>query len=64
MKTIFDLVKDDFDKRNAIGYAQWKKELRPDDGRDWLLEAYEEALDLCIYLKGELLKRARAKGDV
>ena len=62
--TIFDEVKKDFDKRDAIGYEQWKKELRPDDGRDWLLELYEELLDACVYLKGELLKRERAEKGV
>jgi hypothetical protein len=57
MKTLFDLVKEDFDKRNAMGWANYKQELLPDDGRDWLQNAYEEALDLCVYLKGELVKR-------
>lgn len=60
MKTIFDHVKDDLDVRNRIGYEQWKKELYPDDGRDWLLEAYQEALDLCVYLKGQLISRGNA----
>lgn len=57
--TVFDEVKKDFDKRNAMGWEQYQKELLPDDGRDFLKEAYEEALDLCVYLKGELLKRER-----
>jgi len=57
---IFDEVKKDFDKRNAIGWAQYKKELMPDDDCDWLLNAYEEALDLCVYLKGQLLTRDSA----
>lgn len=59
MKTLFDLVKEDLDVRNRIGFEQWHKELYPDDGRDWLKEAYEESLDKCIYLKGELLRRER-----
>lgn len=58
--SIFDEVKKDFDKRDAIGYEQWKKELMPDDNIDWLQNAYEEALDLCVYLKGLLLKRDSA----
>ena len=54
---IFDEVKKDFEKRNALGWELYKKELMPDDDVDWLLNAYEEALDLCVYLKGQLLSR-------
>ena len=55
--SIFDEVKKDFDKRDALGWQTYKKELMPDDNVDWLLNAYEEALDLCVYLKGQLLAR-------
>ena len=58
---IFDHVKADFDKRNALGWEQYKKELMPEDDVDWLLMAYEESLDKCVYLKGELLRRERLK---
>jgi hypothetical protein len=58
--SIFDEVKKDFDKRNALGWELYKKELMPDDNVDFLLNAYEEALDLAVYLKGELLKREKA----
>lgn len=57
--TIFDAVKEDLDIRNRIGWQEYKKELMPDDDKNFLLEAYHEALDLCVYLKGELLKRDR-----
>ena len=32
------------------------------DPRDWLQEAYEEALDLAFYLKAAMIKRGDYKG--
>lgn len=59
MKTLFDYVKEDLDDRNTLGRMQYGKELLPDDKRDFLIEAYQEALDLVIYLKGALLQRTK-----
>lgn len=55
---IFALVKQDLDTRNALGYKSYGGTMRLDDSRDWLLEAYLEALDFCIYAKAELLRRS------
>jgi hypothetical protein len=56
-KSLFELVKQDLDDRNELGKLQYGKELVSDDKRDFLIEAYQEALDMVIYLKGALLQR-------
>lgn len=58
MSDVFEAVADDLEARNAIGWAQNRKPLLANEpGRDWLREAYEEALDMAVYLKAELLRR-------
>ncbi len=57
---IFELVKHDLDARNALGHKSYGGKMQLDDSRDWLLEAYLEALDFCIYAKAELLRRGVA----
>ena len=59
---IFDQVKMDLDARNAKGYAIHSRVLDDTVEKDFLLEAYEEALDLSVYLRGELTKRERNRG--
>lgn len=54
---IFGLVKQDLDTRNALGHKSYGGTMCLNDSRDWLLEAYLEALDFCIYAKAELLRR-------
>ena len=54
---IAPLVKADIDARIAKGVETYGQALRTDSGNDALLFAYEEALDLCLYLKQELLRR-------
>ena len=49
----------DLDKRNALGWATYKREMLPENDVDWLQNLYEELLDSCMYVKGELLKRAK-----
>ena len=54
---VFQKVKDDLTLRDHLGYRQHQRPLDARDyGRNWLQEAYEEALDLAIYLKAELLR--------
>jgi hypothetical protein len=56
---LFYHVKKDLDERNAIGKRIHGKDLFHTDSNNFLQEAYEEALDLSIYLKGEIFKRER-----
>jgi len=49
--TIFDLVRADLEERDRVGWEQHHRPLLANDGRDSLREAYEEALDLVVYLR-------------
>ena len=54
---VFEELKKDLDARNEIGFRIHGKRLTAIDGRDWLKEAYEEVLDLCVYFKAQLMRR-------
>jgi hypothetical protein len=51
---IQDLVIADIEKRKAIGLERYGTLLQAHNGRDALRDAYEEALDLCMYLRQAL----------
>lgn len=55
--TVFGELHADLDKRNELGFKIYGKALYAEDGRDWLQEAYEEVLDLAVYLKAQLMRR-------
>lgn len=52
-----DKVIADLETRKATGIQKYKVPLQPSNGRDSMQDAYEEALDLCVYLKNEILRR-------
>jgi len=52
-----DAVREDLDTRKQMGIKKYGVALQPSNGRDSLQDAYEEALDLCVYLKNEILRR-------
>ena len=54
---VFAEVKKDLDGRNELGKLTYGRDMDPHDRRDWLINAYEEALDMVVYLKAELIKR-------
>lgn len=54
---VWVLVKEDMLKRNAFGVAKYGTPLQGFNGRDALKDAYEEALDLCVYLRTALYER-------
>lgn len=56
---IQDLVIADIERRKAIGLERYGTLLQPFNGRDALRDAYEEALDLCQYLRQVLEERDR-----
>lgn len=56
---VFEELKKDLETRNQIGFRIHAKPLFATDDRDWLKEAYEEALDLCVYLKAQLMRRGK-----
>lgn len=50
-------VLDDFKRRAEMGKAQYGTYLETHNGRDALVDAYQEALDLCMYLKQTIMER-------
>jgi len=54
---IVDLVKEDLDERMKKGVETYGMPLRAWNGRDALVDAYEEALDLCCYLRQAIAER-------
>ena len=49
----------DIIERKQLGIERYGKTLNADTKEDMLQHAYEEALDLALYLKTEILKRAK-----
>lgn len=56
-KDIFPLVKHDLDRRREKGIKTYGEPLRTHNGRDALWDAYEEALDLALYLRQAIAER-------
>ncbi len=58
---INDLVINDLKIRKLAGVAKYGTPLQANNGRDALQDAYEEALDLCQYLKQAIEERDASK---
>lgn len=54
---VWDLVIADMEDRDALGENRYGTRLQPHNGRDALRDAYEEALDLCAYLRQAIYER-------
>lgn len=54
---IESLVCEDIAKRQAVGFKKYGRTLADAKEENMLQHAYEEALDLAIYLKAEIEKR-------
>lgn len=54
---IHDLVIEDMKQRLALGKRRYGTGLQPFNGRDALWDAYEEAQDLCAYLRQAIYER-------
>ncbi len=54
---VWPLVIEDMRGRDAVGRRKYGVPLQPHNGRDALRDAYEEALDLSVYLKQALIER-------
>lgn len=55
--TIQPLVVKDIEARMTVGLARYGTLLQPHNGRDMLRDAYDEALDLVVYLRGCIYER-------
>ena len=54
---VWDLVLADIAERDRAGAAKYGVRLQPHNGRDMLTDAYQEALDLAVYLRGATCER-------
>ncbi len=54
---VWDLVLADIAERDKVGEAKYGVRLTPGDGRDSLVDAYQEALDLVVYLRKDIEER-------
>lgn len=54
---IQQLVREDLVGREQVGIKRYGSGLQPENDRDMLRDAYEEALDLTVYLRGEQEER-------
>lgn len=54
---IWPLVFRDMTSRNIVGKVKYGTYLKPHNGRDALVDAYQEALDLCVYLRQAIYER-------
>ena len=54
---VWDLVMRDMKSRDQMGYNKYGTRLKPHNGRDALVDAYQEALDLCVYLRQAIFER-------
>lgn len=57
MTSIQTLVRLDLEERERLGKQRYGTPLYAHNGRDALLDAYEEALDLACYLKQAIVER-------
>lgn len=54
---IVDLVVSDLAERKRLGVERYGMALQAHNGRDALRDAYEEAMDLCVYLRQVIEER-------
>lgn len=54
---VWDLVVADMIARNMVGQERYGTPLQPFNGRDALVDAYQEALDLAVYLRQAIYER-------
>ena len=56
---IWDLVIADMKERDKLGYEKYGTRLQAGNGRDALVDAYQEALDLAVYLRQAIYERSQ-----
>ncbi len=56
-RTVLWDVADDLVERAKFGIKKYDKMLKTDNGRDALIDAYNQALDLVMYLKQAIIER-------
>lgn len=59
---VWSLVIADMQARDREGRRKYGTPLQPFNGRDALVDAYQEALDLVVYLRQAIEERAAIRG--
>jgi hypothetical protein len=54
---VWGLVVEDMRERDRTGRAKYGVPLQPHNGRDALVDAYQESLDLAVYLRQAIYER-------
>lgn len=54
---VVDVVIEDMKTRKQLGIGRYGVALQPFNGRDPLIDAYQEALDLVMYLRQAIMER-------
>lgn len=57
-ESVWESVLRDIEDRRVHGKSKYGTELQPFNGRNALQDAYEEALDLVVYLKQRLIEES------
>ena len=61
-RPIWELVVEDMQARDQLGRERYGTPLQAHNGRDAFVDAYQEALDLAVYLRQAIAERDAAKG--
>ena len=61
---VIDAVIEDFRERAQFGFRKYGTFLQACNGRDALMDAYQEAVDLVMYLKQALIEREKGCGNI
>lgn len=61
-RPIWELVIEDMQERDRRGRKKYGTPLQAGNGRDALVDAYQEALDLAVYLRQAIEERRRKRG--
>lgn len=56
-RPVWELVVQDMMDRDHVGRQRYGTPLQVNNGRDALVDAYQEALDLCVYLRQAIEER-------
>ena len=59
--SVWDLVMEDMKDRDQVGLTKYGTKLQPFNGRDALIDAYQEALDLVVYLRQAIYEQENIK---
>ncbi|HAQ03028.1 TPA: hypothetical protein DCQ22_04010 [Candidatus Nomurabacteria bacterium] len=64
LPNVWDLVLQDMQARDVMGLQKYKTHLQPFNGRDPLWDAYQEALDLVVYLRQAIFEKEQYANQI